>query len=142
MDIHQCMTCGERWGVGTSAFGMRAAKHQAKGHLVLIGDADVLRVRAEASGLDLSVSEDPLELFRCLTCDEHWVHGSEEAADRALEHTSQGHKVYQGAERDMLALTFDKIANKDPQTPNPMNPDSLAGGGTIAAYGVGDTVRY
>lgn len=138
MDIHQCMTCGERWGVGTSAYGMRAEKHRQMGHQVSIGDDEVLRVQAASIGLELGASfGEPLDVYRCLDCEEIWVHGTADAYDRAVEHKGRGHLVFQGTEADMRNLKREHLSNPGPQTPNPMDENSRAGGGVIMTLTAG-----
>jgi len=138
MEIHQCMTCGERWGVGTSASGLRAEQHRLKGHQVFIGDDQVLANAAKAAGLDVTTSvTEPMAVYRCLDDNEVWVHGTEDACDRAMEHKALGHLVYQGDEAAMRALTKDQIGQLPPQTPNPRDPASASGGGTVLSFGPG-----
>lgn len=138
MDIHQCMTCGARWGVGTSSAGMQAEQHRLKGHRVLIGDDVSLRDQAEALGLDLSTAlGEPLVVYRCLTCDEVFVHGTEEAYQRALTH--QGHQIFVGEEKTVLGMSREPVTS--PQTPNPIDPESVVGEGTLLSFG-GDVERY
>ena len=138
MDIHQCMTCGERWGVGTSADGTRAEKHRLKGHKISVGDAEVLRLQALADGLVIEESEiEPMPMYHCLDCHELWVLGTEDAYQRAIEHKGQGHGVYQGYEKEMRALTKEMIGHPVSQNPNPLDENSVAGGGKILTFSGG-----
>jgi hypothetical protein len=126
------MTCGERWGVGTSVFGARAEKHKLMGHTVMVGDDQNLERESVQWGTPLATMlVEPMPVYRCLDCEEIWVLGTPDAYDRAVEHKGMGHRVFQGDEADMKKLTLSKMIDLGPQTPNPLDPNSVTGGGTI-----------
>jgi len=136
MEIHQCMTCGERWGVGTSAAGISVEKHRKQGHEIFVGVDEVLAAAAKAVGIDVGSSiTEPMPVYRCLDCDELWVLGTEDAMELAKDHKARGHRVFQGDETDMRKLSRMYGLEERPQTPNPLDPKSVAGGGTIMSLG-------
>lgn len=135
MDIHQCMTCGERWGHGTVAAGKRVELHRNQGHTVLVGDDAVFDRQANAQGLEIvRPAEEPIVLYRCFDCHEFWMHGTEEEYLKGTEHTALGHLVLVGEDPAIKTMSRE-LVSAAPQAPNPTDPDSKPGGGSMHLWG-------
>ena len=139
MDLHQCMTCGERWGVGTTADSTRLQKHQKQGHRVLVGDDTVLTDLAEKEGVVLAVSTDALALVRCFDCEQYAVAGTQDGYDFSMEHRGLGHYCLVGEEPSIRLMVRPQESVK--QSTDPFNPEKEAGSGALTSFG-GDMGRY
>jgi len=131
MVIHQCMTCGERWGASASHI---TSQHIKLGHEPLVGDEDVLTQLARERGVAIKRTPDvPIVIYRCFECNEIWEHdATEESYERSRSHDQLGHTVLIGDELIVRAMVTPGTLPTN--TANPLDPDSTSGQGTVLSF--------